>query len=516
MAAPWRCRRRPRSRLSVAARDDARSGLSNRWRALAVLVVVVGAAIAVGSLASTPRTRRPASGRGGSGRDTYDFDRDGRQELVIALFDGSVRGSSTRSGVVLVHRGRRADPPWRVITESRAGVPGRPRAGDQFGLGLASDDFDRDGHADLAIGTPGRDRVSVLYGGPAGLGAGRRQQIAGSPRASAGRVRALRLPPAGAGPEPRSLRRPGRQRARRAPGAAGHRRAADHLRGLLGPRSGSLARDPAAGGGARGLRHESAERRRRRATDTSISWRAPRRASSGPVMAVYCPGSERGPIRLPTVRVAGRQLQPRRGGRQRRRVRRHHPGRLGLRPVRRRAPAQRGGAVVARSRRGPRSVPLTITQTLCRFTARRAGRSVRGRRRGGRRRRGRLRRHARQRRSRERGGREGDGHPRRPGGFATVGNSSFGQGLPAVPGAARPDAEFGSSLTVLHLSGDRRPDVAVAAKGGATAQERIMVVRGGTGVFAPDETRTSTLPSVAGQVVARKGSRIRLARTAGG
>jgi hypothetical protein len=101
-------------------------------------------------------------------------------------------------------------------------------------------------------------------------------------------------------------------------------------------------------------------------------------------------------------------------------------------------------------------------------------------------------------------------------GFATVGNSSFGQGLPAVPGAARPDAEFGSSLTVLHLSGDRRPDVAVAAKGGATAQERIMVVRGGTGVFAPDETRTSTLPSVAGQVVARKGSRIRLARTAGG
>jgi hypothetical protein len=42
-----------------------------------------------------------------------------------------------------------------------------------------------------------------------------------------------------------------------------------------------------------------------------------------------------------------------------------------------------------------------------------------------------------------------------------------------------------------------------------------MVVQGGPGVFAPDETRTTSLQGVASQVHAPAGGRIRLAKTAG-
>ena len=97
---------------------------------------------------------------------------------MIALLRGSPRGRSTPSGVVLVQQ-RAGDAPWDLVSETRAGLPGRPRAGDDFGSGLASADFDRDGHADLAIGTPGRERVSVLYGADGRLDKSRTQQLTG-------------------------------------------------------------------------------------------------------------------------------------------------------------------------------------------------------------------------------------------------------------------------------------------------------------------------------------------------
>jgi hypothetical protein len=104
------------------------------------------------------------------------------------------------------------------------------------------------------------------------------------------------------------------------------------------------------------------------------------------------------------------------------------------------------------------------------------------------------------------------GHRR---GHARRGNTAFDQDYPSVPGQAAPDREFGSTLSVLRLSGDRRPDVALAARGEDSADERVMVVQGGPGLFAPDETRTTTLQGVASQVHAPAGGRIRLAKTAG-
>ena len=42
-----------------------------------------------------------------------------------------------------------------------------------------------------------------------------------------------------------------------------------------------------------------------------------------------------------------------------------------------------------------------------------------------------------------------------------------------------------------------------------------MIVQGGPGIFAPDETRTSTLGGIGTRVTAPRGGRIRLARDAG-
>jgi hypothetical protein len=77
----------------------------------------------------------------------------------------------------------------RLWTQASRGVPGRAGAGHRFGTALAAGDFDADGFADLAIGAPdetlpggaGEERsragsVTVLHGGPRGLGASRAQR----------------------------------------------------------------------------------------------------------------------------------------------------------------------------------------------------------------------------------------------------------------------------------------------------------------------------------------------------
>ena len=84
-----------------------------------------------------------------------------------------------------------------------------------------------------------------------------------------------------------------------------------------------------------------------------------------------------------------------------------------------------------------------------------------------------------------------------------------------MPGRAAPDREFGSTIAVLQLSDDDRPDVALAARGESSEDARVMVVRGSPGTFSPTETRTRTLQGVASLVDAPPGGRIRLARTAG-
>jgi hypothetical protein len=102
------------------------------------------------------------------------------------------------------------------------------------------------------------------------------------------------------------------------------------------------------------------------------------------------------------------------------------------------------------------------------------------------------------------------------GGYATVGNTWFDQSFPQVPGARRAGVGFGSTLAVVSLTADRRPDLVVAARGEQRADSRVMVVESGPGVFAPDERRTTTLSGAAARLRMPRGARIRLARISAG
>jgi hypothetical protein len=107
---------------------------------------------------------------GGGGGETgpttpgqpYDFDNDGRQEIILGAARGIEADGEEPVGVVLVHAGTESEEGVAIRSED-AGVPGPPARSDRFGAALASGDFDRDGTPDLAIGVPGRDRVAVLY-----------------------------------------------------------------------------------------------------------------------------------------------------------------------------------------------------------------------------------------------------------------------------------------------------------------------------------------------------------------
>jgi len=158
----------PTERPPPAGRARGPAGPRRRLVVGVSVVAAVGAGVAATLIATgsepPPRAATP-----------FDFDGDGRQELVLGM-PGSAASGGEPTGVVVVHRGDRRTPPT-VITPAAAGVPGPHDEADAFGASVASADFDGDGRADLAIGMPGRDQVVLLYGTDAALLDGRRDTI---------------------------------------------------------------------------------------------------------------------------------------------------------------------------------------------------------------------------------------------------------------------------------------------------------------------------------------------------
>jgi hypothetical protein len=114
-----------------------------------------------------------AHDRFGSALATGDFDGDGFGDLAIGSPGEDIAGVRN-TGVVQVLYGRRG----RLTVEDDmfgqgfAGIPGTREAEQNFGAALAVGDFDGDGEADLAVGTPFEDigadanagAVNILYG----------------------------------------------------------------------------------------------------------------------------------------------------------------------------------------------------------------------------------------------------------------------------------------------------------------------------------------------------------------
>ncbi|WP_234542346.1 FG-GAP-like repeat-containing protein [Streptomyces shenzhenensis] len=111
-----------------------------------------------------------------------DFNGDGYRDAVLPAPGANVSGKEGAGAVVVLYGSASglSTSRRRTITQNTAGVPGASEAHDAFGATTATADLNRDGYADLVVGTPDEDTskgtdsgaVTVLWGSRSGLTSG--------------------------------------------------------------------------------------------------------------------------------------------------------------------------------------------------------------------------------------------------------------------------------------------------------------------------------------------------------
>jgi len=113
--------------------------------------------VAVAAVPLTPVASAAAPYKGANTAAVQDdFNGDGYRDLVVGA-PGAANGTVEAAGAVVVlygSSGTVSASRRTVITQATAGVPGDPEDSDLFGETVAAGDPDRDGYADLIVGTP--------------------------------------------------------------------------------------------------------------------------------------------------------------------------------------------------------------------------------------------------------------------------------------------------------------------------------------------------------------------------
>ncbi|MGW2516096.1 VCBS repeat-containing protein [Streptomyces sp. NPDC001617] len=111
-----------------------------------------------------------------------DFNGDGYRDAVLPAPGADVSGKEAAGAVVVLYGSASglSAAHRKTITQNTAGVPGTSEAYDRFGAATATADLNRDGYADLVVGSPYEDTakgtdsgaVTVLWGSKNGLTSG--------------------------------------------------------------------------------------------------------------------------------------------------------------------------------------------------------------------------------------------------------------------------------------------------------------------------------------------------------
>ncbi|MFG1666112.1 FG-GAP repeat protein [Streptomyces sp. Y7] len=111
-----------------------------------------------------------------------DFNGDGFRDAVLPAPGANVSGKEAAGAVVVLYGSASGLSATRrkTLTQNTSGIPGTSEAYDRFGAATATADLNRDGYADLVVGSPYEDTskgtdsgaVTVLWGSGSGLTSG--------------------------------------------------------------------------------------------------------------------------------------------------------------------------------------------------------------------------------------------------------------------------------------------------------------------------------------------------------